>query len=51
MQIVSNGDSLHEMSNSVFLEKKKKKNIINSSAAELARRVVKNNILPLCHPF
>ena len=39
MQIVSTGDNLHEMSNPVFLEKKK--NIINLSSAELAKRVVK----------
>ena len=43
MQIVSNGDNLHEMSIPVFLEKKKK-NIINLSSAELAPRVVKVNL-------
>ena len=43
MQIVFNGDNLHEMSNPVFSEKyeKKKKKIINLSSAELALRMVK----------
>ena len=40
MQIVSNGDNLHEMLNPVFWEKNKK-NIINLSFAELTKRVVK----------
>ena len=39
MQIVSNGDNLHEMSNPVFWENKK--NIINLSSAELAQKSVK----------
>ena len=39
MQIVSNGDNLHEMSNSVVWQNKKKK--INLSSGELAKRVVK----------
>ena len=39
MQIVSNGDNLHEMSNPV--SGKNKKNIINLSSAEYAQRVVK----------
>ena len=39
MQIVSNGDNLHEMSNPVFREIKKK--IINLSSAELVKGVVK----------
>ena len=39
MQIVSNGDNLHEMSNPVFWENKK--NITNMSSVELAQRVVK----------
>ena len=38
MQIVSNEDNLHEMSNSVFWEKWE--NITNLSFAELAQRVV-----------
>ena len=37
MQIVSSGDNLHEMSNPVFLEKKKKK-ITNMNSAEFAQR-------------
>ena len=37
MQIVSIGDNLHEMSNSM----KNKKNITKMSSAELAQRVVK----------
>ena len=43
MQIVSNRDNLHKMSDPVFLKKKKikKKNIINVLSAELAQRVVK----------
>ena len=40
MQIVSNGDNLHEISNPVFWGKKEK-NIINLSSAEFALRVVK----------
>ena len=36
MQIVSNGDNLHEMSNPVSGESKK--NIINLPSAELAQR-------------
>ena len=43
MQMVSNGDYLHEKSNPVFGEKKKKK-VINLSSDELAQRVVKVNI-------
>ena len=43
MQIVSIGDSLHEMSDPVFWEKNKK-NIINFSSAEFAHRVVKINV-------
>ena len=38
MQIVSNGDNLHEMSNPVFW-KKNKENIINLPFAELALTV------------
>ena len=38
MQIVSIGDSLHEMSNPVYWEKKEN---YHSSSAELAQRVVK----------
>ena len=40
MQTVSNGDSLHEMSNPVFWEKQEK-NIANLLSAELALRVIK----------
>ena len=41
MQIVSNGDNLHEMSKPVFREKKKKKkNVNNLSFPELAQRDV-----------
>ena len=40
MQIIYNGDSLHEMSKPVFLEKIRK-NIINLSSAELAHKLVK----------
>ena len=40
MQIVSNRDSLLEMSNPVFWEKNKK-NIMNLLSAELAQRAVK----------
>ena len=40
MQIVSNGDNLHDKSSPVFW-KKKGKYIINLSSAELAQRVVK----------
>ena len=39
MQIVSNGNNLHEMSNPVFLGKNKK-NIINLPSAEFAHRVI-----------
>ena len=39
MQIVSNGDNLHEMSDPVFWGKKE--NILNFWSAGLARRVVK----------
>ena len=42
MQIVSNGDNLHEMPNPVFWEKIKK-NITSLSPAELANRLVKAN--------
>ena len=45
MQNVSNGDNLHELSNPVYGENKK--NIINLSAAELAQKVVKVNLLKL----
>ena len=45
MQIVSNGDNLHELSNPVY--GKNKKNIINLLAAELAQKVVKVNLLKL----
>ena len=37
MQIVSNGDNLHEMSNPAFWGKKKK--TINSPSAEFTQRV------------
>ena len=40
MQIVSNGDNLHEMSNPVCWEKNKK-SIIDLLSAELAQGVVK----------
>ena len=40
MQIIYNGDSLHEMSKPIFLEKIRK-NIINLSSAELAHKLVK----------
>ena len=40
MQIVSSGDSLHEMSNPVFWKKKNKKNSIKFLSAEIAQRVV-----------
>ena len=42
MQIILNGDNLHEMSTPVFLEKWEKK--INSSSAEFAQTAVKVNI-------
>ena len=42
MQIASNGDSLHEISNSVY--GKNKKNIADLPSAELALRRVKVNI-------
>ena len=48
MQIVSLGDNLHEMSELIFCEIKKKKNIANLSSTELAQRVVKVNIHALC---
>ena len=38
MHTVSSGDSLHEMSNPVFWQKKKN---INLSSAKLAKRVIK----------
>ena len=39
MQTISNGDNLYEMSNPVFLKKKKKKkNIANLSTAEFAEK-------------
>ena len=42
MQIVSNGDNLHEMSNPVFYKKKSKKNVINLLSAEIfTKRVEK----------
>ena len=40
MQIVSNGDNLHEMSNPVFWEKKNIKNITKMLSAGLTQRVV-----------
>ena len=40
MQIVSNGDNLHEMSNPVFW-KKIRKNIISLLSAELVKGVIK----------
>ena len=41
MQIVSPGDNLHEVSDSIFLKKKKeKKNTTNLSSAESAHSVV-----------
>ena len=43
MQIVSKIDSLHEMSNFVFWENRKK-NFIKLSSAELAERVIKSNM-------
>ena len=39
MQIISNGDELHEMSNPVFW--KNKRNAIDLSSAEFAQRMVK----------
>ena len=42
MQILSNGDNLHEISNPVFCENKK--NIIRLSSAELTHRVVKTGL-------
>ena len=41
MQIVSSGDNLHEMSNSVFWKKKNKKNITNLSFAEFSPEIGK----------
>ena len=41
MQIVSNGDNLHGMSDPVFCENSE--NITNLLSAELAKRVVKVN--------
>ena len=41
MQIVPFGDNLHEISNPVFWENKK--NTVNLSSAEIAKRVVKVN--------
>ena len=41
MQVVSNGDNLHEISNPVFWEKEEKN--INLSSAELAQWMVKVN--------
>ena len=44
MQIISNGDNLHELSNPFFFSgKNKKKNVINLLSAELAQRVVGDN--------
>ena len=43
MQIVPNGDNLHEMSEPVFCEKLEKI-ITNLLSAELAKRVVKVNV-------
>ena len=52
MQIVSSGDSLHEMSKPILLEKKqnkkkttKNKTSINLSSAEFAKRLVKVNFV------
>ena len=45
MQIVSNGDNLHEMSKPVFLEIRK---IINASSAELESGKVNTEKGPLC---
>ena len=47
MQIVSNGDNLHEMSNPIFLWKIRKK-IMNLSSAEFAHTVVKDSINLFC---
>ena len=45
MQIISNEDNLHEMSNPVFWENNNNnKNTINLSSAEVAQIVVKINI-------
>ena len=46
MQIVSIGDNLHEMSNPIFWEKKKKI-ITNLSSPELAQREVKIKIFEI----
>ena len=49
MQIVSIGDNLHKMSNSV--SGKNKKNIINLSSAEFAQKKVKVNLdQPISYP-
>ena len=45
MQIVSNGDNLHEMSNSVFRENEK--SVTYLSSAELAKTEVKDNTFSL----
>ena len=52
MQIVCNGDNLHEMSNPVFLEKWDKYNqfVINLSSAEFAERVVFLKQIPYFEP-
>ena len=46
MQIVSNEENLHGISNPIFL--KNKKNIINLLAAEFAQRVVKVKLKEFC---
>ena len=55
MQIVSNGDNLHEMSNPVFFFFFfffwKTRNIINLSCAEFAQRVVNINMIWLPRNF
>ena len=42
MQIVSQGDNLHDMSNDIFWENKKK--VINLSSTEFAQIVVDVNV-------
>ena len=48
MQIVSNGDNLHEMSNPVLCENKK--SVTSLSSADLARRVVKVKMTYIVQP-
>ena len=45
MPIVSNTENLHGISNPVFKEKKKKKNIIYLLLAEFAQRAVKPRLI------